>query len=75
MGPFRVAFLDPVRCAVVGEEVQERDGVESLRSEHAGARPDARLQQLHRDHSVDSRLPTTAWQPSSVIVCSLSVTW
>ena len=45
----RRALLDPVRRAVLGEQVEERHGVERLGAEHARARQTPSREQLERD--------------------------
>ena len=43
--------------ALLAEQLEERLGRERLGAEHAGALPDARVEQLERDDRVDRRLP------------------
>src|SRR4051794_29525605 len=63
IAPYRViagrtsSLLDVPRRAVVGQEVEERNRVEGLRSEHAGAFPLSRGDELERHERVDRRLP------------------
>src|SRR5204863_336862 len=51
------ALAHPPWRAIGRQEVEERHGVECLRPEYAGARPDAVRQELERNDRVDRRLP------------------
>src|SRR6478735_11330435 len=53
-------LLDPPRAAVRRQQVEERDGVEGLGAEDAGALPGAAREQLQRHDRVDRRLPDDA---------------
>src|SRR5690606_27632395 len=54
---------DAPRRAVLGEQVEERQRVERLGTQHAGIRPRPGLQQLQRHDGIDRGLPRHGLMP------------